>query len=248
VHDQIFARRSGLERLLYCPTPHEFDGALDERIEKSNIVSDLVDYQLRHAQHGGQAGQGNISHAVFFNVWPTYNIPGKRGVINKDKYKLSKTILRWAREFHDSAIFIYLNNRQQYSQVPDIGDISCGRFTHLFKAANDVDELRRFFGAYAYISETIQAAGGERPCVAVPTTVPRVKITTDPFSHTELRTIADYNKYGRSKVVGECRTWATYCGSTCREVVERFLSGGCCWPRYCGCTGACAAAGLPASW
>jgi hypothetical protein len=67
----------------------------------------------------------------------------------------------------------------------------------LIDAANDVEELRRFFGAYAYIAETIQAAGGEEPQFFIPATVPRVEIPTAPFTLTELQTMADYRDNSR---------------------------------------------------
>jgi hypothetical protein len=193
LHDHIFATRGGLIKLLYCPTPEEFDAEVSKRQEHVKIVADLIDYRLRHAQHGGTAGDGNISHAVFFKWWPTHDVPSKRGVTPQNKSPTPRTLFKRSGELECSDIFIYLNERCQYSQIPHIELVEVER-TRLIPAPSDTDELRRFFGAYAYIAETIQAHGGERPFVSVPATVPRVEISTLPFTPTELQTIDAYAK------------------------------------------------------
>jgi hypothetical protein len=191
LHDYIFAARGGLTNLLYCLTPEEFDGKVLKRRENVKIVADLIDYRLRHAQHGGTAGHGNISHAVFFKWWPTHDVSGKRGVTLPNKSPWPKTLFKWWRDHQCSAIFIYLNERHQYSQIPHIENVAVDG-AKLQPAASDADELRRFFGAYAYIAEAIHSHGGEPPFVLVPATLPRVEIHTPPFNPTELQTIADY--------------------------------------------------------
>jgi hypothetical protein len=194
VHDYIFARRGSLETLLYCPTPETFDADVVKRREKAQIAADLIDYRLRYAQHGSVYGHGTNRHAAFFKWWPTYDVPGRRGVTVGSKSPATKTLFRWANEFQLGSIFIYLNERHDYSQIPEIGNAVGDFLRPLRAAAQDVDELRRFFGAYAYIAETIKAAGGEGPAVIVPATVPRVEIQTAPFTPTELQTIADYSR------------------------------------------------------
>jgi hypothetical protein len=192
VHDYIFAARGSLENLLYCPSPEQFDADVVKRREKARIAADLIDYRLRHAQHDGRYGAGTKRHAVFFKWWPTYDVPGTPGATPENKSESPKTIVRWEKEFRDTAIFIYLNERHGYSHIPEIGNTVGDFLRPLRAAAEDVGELRRFFGAYAYIAETIKAAGGEGPAVIVPATVPRVEIQTAPFTQTELQTIADY--------------------------------------------------------
>jgi hypothetical protein len=82
LHDRIFAARGSLENLLYCPSPPKFDVDLESRRDKAKIVAGLTDYLLRHAQHGSAfPGYGTNRHAVFFNWWPTYDVPGRRGTI-----------------------------------------------------------------------------------------------------------------------------------------------------------------------
>jgi hypothetical protein len=96
VHDRVFAARGGLSRLLYCPTPEEFDADVAKRREKAQIVADLVDYRLRYAQHRPTNGHINISHAVFLKWWPTHHIPGKRGATVEGKSMSTKKLFeRW---------------------------------------------------------------------------------------------------------------------------------------------------------
>jgi hypothetical protein len=189
VHDYILAARGGLPRLLYCPTPEGFDDALAKRRKKARIAAELMDYRLRYAQHGGADGHGTNRHAIFFKWWPTYDVPGKRGATPKNKSETTKTLNRYEKMFRHSAIFIYLNEMRGFSQIPEFGDASGDFVTPLRRAATNVDELRRFFGAYAYVAETI-----EDPMLIVPDTVPRVRIQTAPFTQTELQTIAHYRR------------------------------------------------------
>jgi hypothetical protein len=192
VHDYIFATGGALPRLLHCPTPEAFDADVAKRREKAQIVADLVDYRLRYAQHRPTNGHINISHVVFLKWWPTHHIKGRRGVTVKGKSKSTKILFERWHEFQPSSIFIYLNERQGYSQIPGFGDLNFELLKPLIDAANDADELRRFFGAYAYIAEAIRAAGGEKPQFFIPATVPRVEIPTAPFTLTELQTLANY--------------------------------------------------------
>jgi hypothetical protein len=195
VHDYIFAARGSLEALLYCPSPEKFDADLERRRVKAQIAADLIDYRLRHAQHGSAyPDHGTNRHAAFFKWWPTYDVPGQRGTTVVDKSPSTKTIFSWAKEFHITSIFIYLNETGDYSQIPEFGNEAGDFLRPLRAAAEDVDELRRFFGTYAYIAETIEAAGGERPSLIVPPTVPRVEIQTAPFTQPELQVIADYSQ------------------------------------------------------
>jgi hypothetical protein len=60
------------------------------------------------------------------------------------------------KEFIGSEIFIYLNEMQEFSQFPWFGKGDVVFVEQLLKESQDIDELRRFFGAYAYIAETIR--------------------------------------------------------------------------------------------
>jgi hypothetical protein len=195
LHDYIFAARGGLQNLLYCPTPENFDAELVERREKADLVADLIDYQLRYAQYDcADSRCGTMRHAIFFRWWPTYNIRGRRGITAAGKSPSTKTLSRWAKEFELTAVFIYLNEWWGLSQIPEFGNCSGDFLSPLRAVARNVDELRRFFGAYAYVAETIEAAGGQSPVVIVPSTVPRVKIERTPFTEKELKVIADYSR------------------------------------------------------
>jgi hypothetical protein len=192
VHDLFFASRGGLLRLLKCPTPTKFDNDVIKRRNDSKFICDLVEYRLRHAQHVGNTGGGTINHAIFFKVWPTFEIPGKRGITVPGKSPSAKTLSRQWNKFRTSSIFIFLNDKYEFNHVPEIGGDAFDKLDSLSEAANDVEELRTFFGAYAYIAETIHNAGGEEPAVAVPTEVPRLEVETAPFTSSELRIISDY--------------------------------------------------------
>jgi hypothetical protein len=195
VYDRLFADRGSLEVLLYCPAPPQFDADLENRRDKARIVADLIDYRLRHAQHGSAyPGYGANRHAVFFEWWPTYDVKGRRGITVEGKSASPKTLFSRAREFQITSIFIYLNENRDYGYVPEFGDYDGGFLKPLLAAAQDVDQLRRFFGTYAYIAEIIEAAGGEHPAVSVPPTVPRIEIETLPFTASELQVIADYSQ------------------------------------------------------
>ena len=195
LHDFIFASRGSLETLLYCPSPPQFDANLESRRDKAKMAANLIDYRLRHAQHGSAyPGHRTTRHAVFFNWWPTYDIPGRKGATIQSKSPSTKTLFRWAREFENTALFVYLNETCGFSEIPKFED-DVGDFSRPLRAdATDVDRLRRFFGAYAYIAEAIEAKDGKKPVVTLPSTLPRVEIQTVPFSQTELQTIVDYSK------------------------------------------------------
>jgi hypothetical protein len=86
VHDRIFASGGSLEVLLYCPAPPQFDANLESRRDKAKIVADLIDYRLRHAQHGSAyPGYGANRHAVFFKWWPTCDVKSRRGITVEGK-------------------------------------------------------------------------------------------------------------------------------------------------------------------
>ena len=63
----------------------------------------------------------------------------------------------------------------------------------LLREANDPSELLRFLGAYAYLVETFTKAHSDLFYVAVPDSIPRIPISTPPFSKAELETISQYD-------------------------------------------------------
>ena len=92
-----------------------------------------------------------------------------------------------------SAIFLYLTQKHNFEQLPD--EINDDFFADtLVRASKDKDRLLRFFGAYAYVVETFIKADSDLFYIEIPTSVPRVPISTMPFSATELNTIKQYEE------------------------------------------------------
>ena len=92
-----------------------------------------------------------------------------------------------------SAIFIYLIHKHGFQQLPITSDDDFFA-DDLIREAKDCAELCRFLGAYAYVVETFEAAGSDLVCTGMPTSIPRIKISTNPFSETELETIKQYDQ------------------------------------------------------
>jgi hypothetical protein len=194
MYNNIIAAGGGLPALLEAPTPALFDSVMTQQRTKAKIVADLVDYRFRYALYGQDGASGaNINHAIFFNWWPTHDIPGKRGITVKNKSVSAKTMRnswdRWKR----SAIFIYLHVKHGFSQSLPDANVEPTKFVDVISdAAKNVDELRQLFGAYAYIAEAINRATGERPYITVPKEFPRITISVAPFSDIEQQTMAQY--------------------------------------------------------
>ena len=74
----------------------------------------------------------------------------------------------------------------------DTDDISF--MDDLLREANDPGEILRFLGAYAYLVETFMKAHSDLFYVSVPNSIPRIPISTPPFSKAELETIGQYDK------------------------------------------------------
>ena len=63
----------------------------------------------------------------------------------------------------------------------------------LLRESNDTSELLRFLGAYAFLVETFMKAKSDLFYVSVPDSIPRIPISTPPFSKAELETIGQYD-------------------------------------------------------
>ena len=80
-----------------------------------------------------------------------------------------------------------------FSQLPmDTNDDSF--IDDLLREANDTGEILRFLGAYAYLVETFMKANSDLFYVSVPESIPRIPISTPPFSKAELETISQYHE------------------------------------------------------
>ena len=64
----------------------------------------------------------------------------------------------------------------------------------LLRGSNDTSELLRFLGAYAFLVETFMEAKSDLFYVSIPDSIPRIPISTPPFSKAELETISRYDK------------------------------------------------------
>jgi hypothetical protein len=197
VYNNIIAPYGGLAALLETGTPRGFDWVMAKQRAKAKVVADLVEYRLRYALHGqGSANGANINHAMFFNWWPTHTLPGKRGVRAKGKCPSAKTMSAIWSSLKESTIFVYLHERQGFRLSPPETDVEANSFVRAISDdAKELAEIRRLFGAYAYIAEAIQHVTGERPYITIPQELPRVPIHADPFSDVEQQTIAQYDEY-----------------------------------------------------
>jgi hypothetical protein len=72
IYDQLIGKRGGLLALLQAPSPSDFDQAINDRMDRMNIVVELIDYRLRYIQHIGaekvaaDSNSANHNHAMFF--------------------------------------------------------------------------------------------------------------------------------------------------------------------------------------
>jgi hypothetical protein len=93
-----------------------------------------------------------------------------------------------------SAFFVYLNDTHGFKQLPPTTDDDFF-VDELLRLSNDTAELKRFFGAYLYLTNTFREAGGDFAYVPVPASIKPVSISTSRFSKTELETISHYDEH-----------------------------------------------------
>ena len=201
IYDRLIGRRGGFLALLHAPSPADFDRAIHDRIDRMHIICDLIDYRLRYIQHcfgnskvSTDRDGANHNHALFFCWWPTREIQSKRGRTPSSKSVTTKTMRAWWKKLERSALFIYLIQKHGFDQVPmDVDDDFF--IDGLLRSSNDTAELLRFFGAYAYVAEAFHEAHGDLYYVSVPASIPRIPISTSPFSRSELETISQYDEH-----------------------------------------------------
>jgi hypothetical protein len=201
VYDLMIGKRGGLLGLLDTPSPASFDHAVRERIDRMHIISNLIDCRLRYIQHGCGGARGadnrdgaNHNHAMFFCWWPTHSIKGRRGKTSPDKSASIRTMRTWWKKLATSAFFVYLNDTHGFKQLPPTTDDDFF-VDELLRLSNDTAELKRFFGAYLYLTNTFREAGGDFAYVPVPASIKPVSISTSRFSKTELETISHYDEH-----------------------------------------------------
>ena len=198
IYDQLIGKRGGLLALLQAPSPSDFDQAINDRMDRMNIVAELIDYRLRYIQHIGaekvaaDSNSANHNHAMFFCWWLTHEVESKRGKTSPNKSVSIKTMRTWWKKFERSALFVYLIQKHGFQQLPMDADdeFFVGK---LLRESNDTREVLRFFGAYAYLIDTFKKVHGDLIYVSVPELITRVPILTSPFSKDELETISLYD-------------------------------------------------------
>ena len=200
IYDRFIGRRGGLLGLLHVPTPSEFDQAINSRIDRMHIVSELIDYRLRYIQHSSQdlrlaaePNGANYNHAVFFCWWPTREVKSERGRTSPNKSVSIKTMGTWWDKFERSALFVYLIQKHGFHQLPMDADDD-GFVDNLLQESNNTEEMVRFLGSYAYLVETFEKANSDLLWTPIPDSVLRVPISTPTFSQTELNTIRQYKE------------------------------------------------------
>jgi hypothetical protein len=196
VYNNIIAPYGGSAALLETGTPQSFDWVMAKQQAKAKVVADLVEYRLRYALHGqGSANGANLNHAMFFYWWPTHALPGKRGVRAEGKCPHPKTMSAMWSSLKESAIFIYLHKRDGFLLSPPKADREANDFVgDISINARKFAEMRRLFGAYAYIAEAIQRITGERPHITITKELPRVPIAVPAFSDAEQQTMSKYDE------------------------------------------------------
>jgi hypothetical protein len=194
IYDHMLGMRGGLLGLVGTPSLREFDCDIAKRQESAEATAGVVDYRLRYIQHGpGDKRGASPSHAFHFMWGLTKNIPGKQGARVEGKSLSKRTLADKWRQYERSAIFLYLNERHGFAQSPiPIDDVEF--VPKLLRQSEEGEELRRYFGAYAYIAASFKRACSEKPVVKVPDTIQPVPISTEPFSDAELKIIAAYKE------------------------------------------------------
>jgi hypothetical protein len=199
LYDQFIGRRGGALEILYTPSPPDFDKAIKDRIEYLDIVANLVEYRLRYTQHEDAVPKAsrssdllNSSHAMFFYWWPTHAIEGRRGKTPINKSVHPRTMGDWFGKMEYSAIFIYLIQRHGFGQQIPTETADDFFIDDLIRSSKEKSELIRFFGTYAYVAEMLKKSDCDLVYVRIPEAIPRIPISTDPFTAEELKTISDY--------------------------------------------------------
>jgi hypothetical protein len=101
----------------------------------------------------------------------------------------------WAR-LKKSAIFIYLHEKHGFPLSPPRADVEADRFVReISSRAGGLAEMRRLFGAYAYIAEALQKVTGEQPYITISPELPRVPIVVAAFSDAEQRIMSNYDEH-----------------------------------------------------
>jgi len=156
--------------------PGTFDKRIDERSPYGPMIADLIDYRLRAVLNGRTIDEANISHAVFFNWWPSKARPSPR------------TRFTWWKLLKRTSVFIHLVEKHGFPMRPP--KLNDGDFIDsLLNPGISQARLRSFFSQYAFIIEQLQ----DESFVSIAATPTPIKVK--PFSNEERGTIEDYKDH-----------------------------------------------------
>jgi hypothetical protein len=100
----------------------------------------------------------------------------------------------WWKKMEMSAIFVYLIHQHGFDQLPP--EASDDQFVdRLERTSKAKSELLRFFGSYAYIVDMFSRTDtADLIYVKIADSIPRVAVSTAPFTRQELATINQYDE------------------------------------------------------
>jgi len=84
----------------------------------------------------------------------------------------------WWNKLKDSALFLYLICKHDFDRFP-IDPNNPAFVENLWREAKKEEELKRFFGAYAFLVDVFRKGDSDLVCVKLPTSINRHKITTN---------------------------------------------------------------------
>jgi hypothetical protein len=155
--------------------PETFDQRIAQRSAYGPMIAELIDYRLR-AVLNGRNDEANISHAIFFNWWPSKKKPSPR------------TRFAWWKWLKRTSAFIYLIEKHGYAmKPPELNDDDF--FESLLNPAISPKKLLRFFSKYAFIIDTLKDKG------LVSISAKPSPIAVKPFSKDEIAAIGAYKEH-----------------------------------------------------
>jgi hypothetical protein len=179
--EATLCRKGGWIDLLSVPRPAEFDDAVQQRIKISNVVCNIIDYKFRYLDHGGADKRQAMTNRGEFYVWKKFDVSWR-------------TIRKHWQESKYGAVFLYVSEKLGLNFSPAPIGVASEKFTQtLYRQAQDVASIRKFFGTCAYVSEKIShypkqesEDDDDDPFPAIPLSVERIRPQADPLSPHDL--------------------------------------------------------------
>jgi hypothetical protein len=182
----------GMPALLDALPPAQLDTLIWNQIQSYEIVSDLLSYRVRYVLTMSSDVASTVKHAKHFVWYPTRETRPGQGRSLPGVPPSFKTMEKKWKDCENTGVFLFLNSRCGFKLYPTSVDDDFFA-ENLLRSAETVDELRRFFGAYAYLREALEPEKRAMIELTVPRSVPRVAISVDPFTSEELNRIQAYD-------------------------------------------------------